>query len=258
MSTPSHIRLRQICLATLDLPKQETALSNILGLDPCHKSQLDEFGLENTLFAINGTFIELVAPTTANTAVHRFLERSNGVGGYMAIFDCDDVPARKKAAADLGIEPIYEKTYPGADLLQLNPRQTGITLVEFDHHRGGEDMLGHYEWAGRNWQKGINTDLIQNMRSITLSCSDPQSRSIQWSPLFGRDVKTPDVPLILPLDYGALHFENNSNKGSDCFSGLQLTSHSVLTVLDAARKEGYPVTNNTFSYCGVTFEILAT
>lgn len=258
MSTPRYVRLRQICLATLELPKHEQALSRIFGLNPCHKSKLDEFGLENSLFAINGTFIELVAPTTKKTAVHRFLSRSNGVGGYMAIFDCDAVSARKAAAAKLGIDPVYEKSYPAADLLQLNPRQTGLTLVEFDHHQEGEDLHGAYEWAGKDWQKGINTELVKDMTSLTFSCADPQARAEQWSPLFGKaliaDAQT--VP-ALPLDYGTLYFTQSDTKSPDHFSGVQITATDPETILKNAEKSGYPVSGATFYFCGIKIEILA-
>ncbi|MBL4908337.1 MAG: hypothetical protein JKX94_12855, partial [Sneathiella sp.] len=172
----SYVRLRQVCFATLDIRKDETALSRILGLKPCHTSILDHFGLENSMFAVNGTFIELVAPTRENTAVHRFLEKNQGVGGYMAIFDCDDVSLRKAAGKKLGIHPVFERSDGSADLLQLNPKQTGATLLEFDHHRNGEDLLGHYEWAGENWKKGVNTDLTRDMVSVTMICADPKSR----------------------------------------------------------------------------------
>ncbi len=256
MTYDNYIRLRQVCLATLDLEKEEQALSRILGLQPCHRSKLDHFGLENSLFTVNGAFIELVAPTQEKTAVHRFLERHNGIGGYMAIFDCNDVSHRKAAAYKLGIKPILERSESGADLLQLNPKQTGVTMLEFDNHKGGKDFFGPYEWAGENWQNGINTTQTKDMLSVTMTCSDPKSRANQWAPLFGKHLNDGRAkPLTLPLDFGRIHFVNGTDDKPDYFSSMKLSAASVDDVLSRALDEGYPVTGNAFHYCGIDIEM---
>lgn len=255
----NFVRLRQICLATLDLQHHENSLSNILGIDPCHRSNLDHFGLENTLFAVNGTFIELVAPTRDNTAVHRFLDKTRGVGGYMAIFDCNDVQQRKNTAAELGISSIFERSNEAADLLQLNPKDTGLTMLEFDKHTGGEKMLGAYEWAGENWQKGINTRVTNSMTSLTMVCSDPSRRATQWSRLFGKPLATTEKgSQSLPLDYGTLNFEQNNTAHADHFSSLSLNVTDPNALLEKATNHGYAVTGSSFNACGVHFELMTT
>lgn len=256
MSYNSYVRLRQICLATQDINKDRRALSRILDIQPCHSEQLDQFGLENTLFPVNGTFIELVAPTRPDTALQRFIDRSKGDGGYMAIFDCEDVSLRKASASKLGIDVIFERSTEATDLLQLNPRQTGVTLLEFDHHRRGLDLFGDYEWAGENWQNSINTTVTKDMMSITMTCSHPKSRSAQWGSLFDKKLENGRTrPIRLPLDYGTVYFEQGEKETQDHFSAVQLTSTSPDTVLANALNEGYSVAGSSFSFCGINFEI---
>ncbi len=258
MAHTEFTRLRQVCLATLNLKQEEAALSQILGLEPCHRSQLDDFGLENSLFAINGSFIELVAPTRDETAVHRFLSKNEGVGGYMAIFDCHDVQDKKAAAAKADIHPVLERSGDKADLLQLNPKQTGITLLEFDHHYGGDDLLGHYEWAGENWQDKIITELTRDMVSVTMSCANPEARALQWSPLFGKAPSAKGSGFVeLSLDHGTVCFVRNHRSKTDHFSSLTLTVSCPDTVLANALSQGYFVTGNSFSYCGISIEVTA-
>ena len=247
MTIGSYIRLRQVCLATLDIRREEATISRILDQSPCHKEQLDHFGLENVLFAVGGRFIELVAPTRENTAVHRFLTRSKGHGGYMAIFDCSHVPARKKAAEKLKIRTAFERSDAKADLLQLNPKDTGMTLVEFDHHHGGEDRFGAYHWAGDNWQRELNTEI--DMIGITMKCQNISDKTEQWSELFGVSAHQD----VITLDHGSITFTPALK--SENFSAMHLKCLDPEGVLLRAENEGLTVQNGCFELAGLKWNI---
>ncbi|MEH6475918.1 MAG: hypothetical protein V7727_09515 [Sneathiella sp.] len=248
MTSNAYIRLRQVCLATLDIQGVEGTISRILDQSPCHKEQLDHFGLENTLFAVGGSFIEIVAPTRENTAVHRFLSRSAGLGGYMAIFDCDDVSIRKQAAERLNIRTAFERSDEKADLLQLHPQDTGITLVEFDHHYGGEDRFATYQWAGDNWQKDLNKDI--DIFGVTMNCQNIEEKTAQWSQLFG----LPAVNANIQLDHANIEF--TASQDPDHFSSMHLGCAHPDAVLDRAIAEGLSIKNNSFELAGLRWHIL--
>jgi len=247
MQNKSYVRLRQVCLATLDIRGIEGKISRILGQSPCHREQLEHFGLENSMFAVGGSFIELVAPTHENTAVHRFLKRNSGVGGYMAIFDCDNVADRKLAAEKLGIIPVFERNDEHADLLQLDPKETGVTLVEFDHHYGGEDRFGNYHWAGNDWKDNLNPNV--DIIGVTMNCLNKTEKSEQWSELFGA---TP-MDLSLSLDHGQINFTHSSTK--DYFGSMHLACEAPDTILKAAENEGLSVESNNFELAGLKWTI---
>ncbi len=252
MTKTPYTRLRQVCLATLDIRKEEAALSRIFGLKPCHESWLEEFGLENALFAIGGSFLELVAPIRQKTAVHRFLERSGGLGGYMAIFDCDDTSRKKNIASELGIPPVYEREGDGADLLQLNPGKTGITLLEFDHHKGGTDRFDAYEWAGPNWQDRVDQSVAEDITGYVFSCRDPNSIATLWSGLMEKPVEHKGAVSHISLNYGTLQFVPSSPAVTrDHFSAIYVKAAQPELILKRAAEEGYDVTRSGFHIAGV-------
>lgn len=81
-----YLRLRQICLAAATLEPAVRAIEQVLGLAVCYRDpNVARFGLENAVFPIGTSFLEVVAPTRPDTAAGRFLERSAGRGAYMVI-----------------------------------------------------------------------------------------------------------------------------------------------------------------------------
>ncbi|WP_169568950.1 VOC family protein [Sneathiella limimaris] len=245
-SATPFIRFRQICLASLSLDPVEAHIEAILGVPPCHRSNLEQFGLENTMFAVGGSFIEIVAPTQEHTAAHRFIERTQGIGGYMAIFDCEEVNRLKQNALHQNIGIIYERSDAKADLLQLNPRDTGVTLLEFDRHQNGEERLGAYEWAGENWKSAFNprVDIID----LSFACHKPQHIAQSWGKLMD---KSPDRENNICLDHGRLRFVQQANDRPDYFAGITLAADDPDLYLSRAKKIGLRVEDNCFDLAGV-------
>ena len=99
----AYLNLRQICLAAPELEPVVDTVREVFGLEVCHRDpNVAKYGLENALFVLGRAFLEIVAPTRGETAAGRFIERSGGVGGYMAIFDCSDPERRRERAERLG------------------------------------------------------------------------------------------------------------------------------------------------------------
>ncbi|MEH6545314.1 MAG: VOC family protein [Sneathiella sp.] len=256
MTPPDYVRLRQICLATTDIKQAEHDLSRLLGLDVCHRSQLENFGLENIMFAVNGTFLEVVAPVTEKTTVHRFLAKNQGRGGYMAIFDCSDVAKHKALAETAGVDPIFERYNEKADLLQLNPKQTGATMVEFDHHYGGDDRLGRYEWAGDYWQDHLSTDVTSDILGIEFCSPKSAMRAKLWATLCNKPLQSGEAGIQdIKLDYGVLTFRQNTKGPQEMLTTINMTVKNRSQVLKTAKELDCPVTDNSFDCCGVTFRL---
>ncbi len=255
MSSNNYVRLRQICLAAADITETERVFSHILGLDVCHRSELANFGLENIMYAINGCFLEIVAPTKENTAVDRFLSRNKGRGGYMAIFDCADIDRHKSLAAEAGVDPIFERRNEKADLLQLNPKQTGATMMEFDHHYGDDTMLGHYEWAGEDWHGYVSTEVTGDILGIEISSPGPEARAKLWSHICDRPVTMQGGTREIDLDYGYIRFTDTSEQGRELFTAIDLTANNPEEMKARAKAVGCTVTDAGFNFCGVEFRL---
>jgi hypothetical protein len=256
MTSENYLRLRQICLATLDLKGTEETLSKILGLTVCHRSTLENFGLENIMFAVNGVFIEVVAPIRAETAVHRFLARNNGLGGYMAIFDCARVADHREAALANGIDPVYERNSDEADLLQLNPKQTGATMMEFDHHYGDDRMLGHYEWAGNDWHKHVDTRVTKDILGIEITSPKAALRAELWAKLCLRPTSSGEAGLTdIKLDYGTLTFRQTESGSPEMLRAMDITVTDRQKTLATAESEGCNLSHSSFTCCGMEFRV---
>ena len=64
-----YLRLRQVCLVAHDLAKETARIKSLLGLEECHRDiNVAKYGLENVLFPVGSSFIEIVAPTRPGTA----------------------------------------------------------------------------------------------------------------------------------------------------------------------------------------------
>ena len=70
-------------------------IADIMGLKVCYRDgNVAKYGLENALLPVDTILLEVVAPFQPGTAAGRFIEKTGGRGGYMAIFCCDDPDER--------------------------------------------------------------------------------------------------------------------------------------------------------------------
>ena len=97
-----RVRLRQAVIVAAELEPVASALRSALGLgEPFRDPGVGEFGLTNAVFALGDCFLEVISPAKPGTAAGRYLERHDGDGGYMAIFDLTDLDGAR-ARADAG------------------------------------------------------------------------------------------------------------------------------------------------------------
>ncbi len=250
-----NIRLRQICLVA---PKLEPVVSNIaaiMGLEVCFRDgNVARYGLENALLPVGATLLEIVAPIHAGTAASRFLNKTNGRGGYMAIFACDDPDGRGRHAAQIGVRTanvIDHSPYRG---VQLHPRDCRAAFIEFNHTRGSDDILGPYPPAGPDWQKSIRTDVTKALVGVEMQSPDPRELARHWSQIIGLPARQGDDGPELVLINCRFRFRNGA---SDAMSGLIFQVGDVARVLAAARGKGYAVVGDSFAAGGVDFHLVA-
>ena len=101
------IRLRQVALVARDLDAVVGELCEHLGLTVCfHDPGVAAFGLRNALMMIGDQFLEVVSPTQPGTTAGRLLDKRNGDGGYMAIYEVDDLDSIVGRTAEILGVPI--------------------------------------------------------------------------------------------------------------------------------------------------------
>src|SRR5262245_64548692 len=102
------IRLRQVALVARELDPVVDDLCARFGLSVSFRDPgVATFGLHNALMTIGDQFLEVVAPTEDGTTAGRLLDRRAGDGGYMAIFEVDDLDDRLALLDKLGIRVVW-------------------------------------------------------------------------------------------------------------------------------------------------------
>lgn len=240
-----HLRLRQIALVAHELDPVEAQLAEVLGLEVCYRDPgVGKYGLHNALFAIGGTFLEVVAPTLPDTAAGRYLDRRRGDGGYMFIVDCDDLEARRAHFQSLGVRIVEDlKSGDGelwSEAIHLHPRDTGGCLLSVDRHSGGEDMQGGYKWAGPVWQAHDRSRTLKAIIGAAMQSDDPEALAARWSALLQRAVVRREGAFEIPLDHGFARFVPTQDDRGEGLVAVHVAALDAAAVLAAAEKAGVP------------------
>jgi len=244
------LRLRQVCLAAPRLEPVLDDLQAVLGLRICHRDPgLIAYGLENALLPVGHDFIEVVAPVQADTAAGRFIRRTRGHGGYMAIFQCSDPKAGQARAAALGVRTAHEIDRPGHYVsVQLHPRDCRAAFIELGFSPGGDDRATGTWWpAGPHWQAGVRTDDTHRLLGIVLESPEPAALLAHWARILGQPEGA-----ALQVDGSSISAEPGA---ADALGAVQLAVADVDATLDRAVDRGLWVQGSSFHLAGVHFRL---
>jgi hypothetical protein len=172
------LRLRQVVLVAPDLGPAVEEISDELGLEVCfHDPGVVEFGLENALFPVGDQFLEVVAPITEGTTAGRLLAKRGGAGGYMVIFQCDDLDRRRSRLAMLGVRTIWQADLDDIRGTHLHPKDVGAAIVSIDEARPWES----WRWAGPKWRQHMRTEVVRGIVGIVVGAQDPAAMAARWA-----------------------------------------------------------------------------
>ncbi|OPY93667.1 hypothetical protein A5906_17930 [Bradyrhizobium sacchari] len=244
-----YMRLRQICLVAPQLEPVISDIARIMGLAVCYRDgNVAKYGLENALLPVDTILLEVVAPFKDGTTAGRFIEKTGGRGGYMAIFCCDDPDERGRHANAMGVRTANVIDHAPYHGVQLHPRDCRAAFIEFNHTEGSDDILGPYPPAGPDWQKFIRTDMTQALTAVEMQSPDPAGLAEHWGKIIG--IAPIDSELKLPN--AILRFVKGA---SEIMSALEFRVADAAQVLHAAKARGLAVAGNEFLLGGVTFRL---
>jgi hypothetical protein len=156
------------------------------------------FGLHNAVYAIGDTFLEVVSPTRPDTTAGRYLER-RGDGGYMVIFQLDDLDAARERASARGMRVVWQVDLPDISGTHLHPADTRGAIVSLDR----ADPPGSWRWGGPEWTEKEGTGAPGLLRGVTVAVNDPAATAQLW----GEILDVAPEGARLPLDGGYVTFE---------------------------------------------------
>lgn len=176
------MRLRQAVLVAKELEPVAAALRTSLGLgEPFRDPGVGEFGLHNTVFAVGDCFLEVISPMQPDTAAGRYLKRHGGDGGYMVIFDLEDLDGARSRALGLGVRVVWQLDLPDVSGTHLHPADMRGAIVSLDQSR----PYGSWRWGGPQWTAQIGPRAPGRLAGIAVAVGDPQAAAARWSEVLG-------------------------------------------------------------------------
>jgi methylmalonyl-CoA/ethylmalonyl-CoA epimerase len=125
-------RIDHIGVAVEDLERAVELYRDRFGMPLQHRETVEQFGVEAVLLGIGDGHVELLLPTSADSAVARFLERE-GPGLHHVAYRTDDIEAALEEARKAGLRLIDERPRTGirdSRVAFVHPKSTGGVLTE--------------------------------------------------------------------------------------------------------------------------------
>ncbi len=125
-------RVDQIAIAVEDLDDALAFYERAFGLTPESRERVDSDGVEEAMLPVGGVYLQLIAPTSPDSTVARFLER-NGPGLHHLGFGVGSVADALDDLRSQDVRLIDEAPRPGGGghtVGFVHPKGTGGVLVE--------------------------------------------------------------------------------------------------------------------------------
>jgi hypothetical protein len=192
------VRLRQAVLVAADLEAAAGALRRELALgEPFRDPGVGEFGLANCVFAIGDCFLEIVSPLQAGTAAGRQLDRAGGDGGYMVLFDLEDLDGARERAAGAGVRTVWQIDLPDISGTHMHPADLRGAIVSLDRSL----PYGTWRWGGPAWTGAKGEGAAGRLEGITLAVTEPEGAAARWGEVLGLEVQAgPAGPSLVTSD----------------------------------------------------------
>jgi len=214
------VRLRQVALVAHELEPVVAALGDALGVSeaPFCDPGVSVFGLKNAVMAVGDTFIEVVSPVRPDTAAGRYLERRRGDGGYMAIFQVDDLEAARARIGGLGIRVVWRSDHPDIAGTHLHPKDVPGALVSIDW----ADPPGSWRWGGPRWTGTEPDHEPGGITALTVQSERPGELAARWAEVLGCPSHRDGSDTVVPLDGGELRFVEPGDGRGEGISALEV------------------------------------
>ena len=125
---PFATAIDHIGIAVDDLDAAAEQYRNLLGAGPVHRERVESQGVEEVLFRVGDSYVQLLGALGPETAVGKFLAK-RGEGMHHVAYRVDDVAAALDTLRGAGVRLVDETPRPGS-------RGTTIAFVHPSAFRG--------------------------------------------------------------------------------------------------------------------------
>ncbi len=174
-------KLRQMAFLVDDLPGAARLYRDVLGMEPSTSGELTQYSLTNMVFpAGRGTFVELLQPTSPDSAGGRFLAR-RGQAPYLLIFETqqfDDLIAHLKS---LGVRITGETRNEDHKSAFVHPSSANGAFLEIIEVN---DAANPWPAAGPDWHTKEWNPLTRQLRQTAILVRDLDQAVEWWEQMF--------------------------------------------------------------------------
>ncbi|RSK44102.1 methylmalonyl-CoA epimerase [Hymenobacter rigui] len=124
--------LEHLGLAVKDLEAATTLYTKLLGKEPYKREHVASEAVDTVFFQVGGSKIELLAGTSPDSAITRYLEKKPE-GIHHVAFEVDDIRAEMERLRAEGFQLLNEEPKRGADnklVCFVHPKSANGVLVE--------------------------------------------------------------------------------------------------------------------------------
>ena len=174
--------IRQLAVMVNDIEAALALYQQVLKMEPCHRQELAAYGLRNAVLpAGQGTFVELLQPTSDDSAGARFLQR-RGEGPYLLIFETDRFDSLLSQLKAHGVRITQGPPPPTHRSAFVHPGDASGVFVEIV-----ESPRGDNPWpaAGEDWHRRTWSPLTKRIRQVAVLVRDLDAAVTRWHELFG-------------------------------------------------------------------------
>lgn len=124
--------MHHVGIAVPDLDAAVERYRAVFGLEPAHREVVESQGVEEVLFRVGGSFVQLLGALGPETPVGRFLVR-RGPGLHHVAYRVDDVAAaldRLRAQGVRLVDQTPRQGSRGTTIAFVHPQDMGGVLIE--------------------------------------------------------------------------------------------------------------------------------
>ena len=247
------MRLRQIALVGKDLAAAKAEIVDVLGLgDDYPDPGVGKYGLQNAVWPVGDTFLEVVSPQQEGTTAGRLLEKRHGDGGYMVILQCDDIEAARARVKAEGVRIVDQFDGDGVAFTHLHPKDVGAAILSIDHMVPKE----RWQWGGPNWQENVKTDVSAGIVGAELQGEDPEALAERWAGVLGKSRGTVADGFRIPLEGGELRCVQATDGRGDGLRAVDVAVRDPEAVRGRAKARGRLEANGEITLCGTRVRLM--
>ena len=243
------MRIRQVALASSDLMMADETLCRLLG---CAEGYIDReiiyFGLQNRLYTVGDSFLEVVSPAQPGAAAGRFLERRGTDGGYMVIVQVEDLEREKKRLEHTGIRTVFSDDRGVAKAIHLHPKDVPGAIPSLDEMTPPESWL----WAGDGWEARAARH-VSDIKAVEIASDSPRETGNCWAKAYGKALQQDGKHWCLSLGNTEIRFVLDSKSNEPALRAIDFDTLDFRAICAVADELGLSRRDRVVSVCGVDF-----